>query len=114
MHADVPTTAQTNPQTLSREAFWQRHVVQWRESKMSKMAYCKQHALTYHQLIYRCSKSDDTDVNQSDACDGDFVAVSVAPTAGNIGVCVRLPNGITVDGIDEHSADWVSKLVRQL
>ena len=115
MHTNITTAAQTNLQTLSREAFWQRHVEQWRASQMSKMAFCKQHDLTYHQFIYWCSKADSADVNLDHASnESGFVAVSVSPMVNNVGLCIRLPNGITVDGIDEHSANWVGKLVRQL
>jgi len=115
MQTNKPTAAQTSLQTLSREAFWQRHVEQWRESKKSKMAYCKQHALTYHQFIYWCSKADSAEVNLDHASnESGFVAVSVSPMVNPVGLCVRLPNGITLDGIDEHSANWVAKLVRQL
>jgi len=45
-------------QNLSREAFWHRHVSQWRESGLSKAAYCQQCSLVYHQMVYWCSKAN--------------------------------------------------------
>lgn len=99
--------------TLSREAFWQRHVDQWRDSGLSKMAYCQQYSLVYHQMVYWCSKTENV-VEEAKASSTDFVAVSVTPSIGGAGLSVRLPNGIAIEGIDERSVALVGKLVEQL
>lgn len=100
-------------QTLSREAFWQRHVNQWRESGLSKMAYCQQYSLVYHQMVYWCSKSI-KEIDDVKGTANDFIAVSVTPTLGHSGLSVRLPNGIAIEGIDERSVSLVGRLVEQL
>ena len=113
---------QTNPsnnkpalQTLSRDSFWRRHVDQWRTSGLSKMAYCKEYSLVYHQMVYWCSKPENADEQQSHKnTSSDFVPVSVSPLPLSAGLCVRLPNGIAIEGIDENNVGCVSQLVKQL
>ncbi len=100
-------------QTFSREAFWQRHVTQWRDSGLSKMAYCQQYSLVYHQMVYWCSKAGKS-VDDVKIASTDFVTVTVSPTYADSGLSVRLPNGISIEGIDEHSVALVGKLIEQL
>lgn len=99
-------------QTLSREILWQRHVDQWRRSGLSKMAYCRQHALAYHQMVY-WSKKEDHVAEPAIACGG-FVAVTVASQARDCGLSVRLPNGLTIEGITDYRIELVGKLIAQL
>lgn len=100
-------------QTLSREAFWQRHVNQWHESGLSKVAYCQQYSLVYHQMVYWCSKSNKKADNTRGGAN-DFIAVTVTPTQGHSGLSIRLPNGIAIEGIDECSVALVGRVVEQL
>lgn len=100
-------------QAVSRETFWKRHVDQWRDSGLSKMAYCQQFSLVYHQMVYWSSKVANADC-QISTPEKSFVPVSIAHGDTGSGVYVRLPNGITIEGIDEHSARWIGKLVGQL
>ncbi len=101
-------------QTLTREAFWQRHVAQWRTSGLSKMAYCEQYSLVYHQMVY-WSRKEEPLSDESAVSSGGFVPVVVPPTtASDFGLVVRLPNGMTIEGIGDRSVELVSKLVAQL
>lgn len=43
-----------------------------------------------------------------------FVALSVSSNARDTGLSVRLPNGITIEGINDRSVDFVSRLIEQL
>ncbi len=99
-------------QALSRDVFWQRHIALWRSSGLSKMAYCQQHALTYHQMVYWSTKQKQP--VEAEAGSGDFVALRVCPDATDSVLRVRLPNGLTIEGIDEHSVELVGKLIAQL
>ncbi len=109
-----PVSSSETPkfQTVSRKAFWQRHVEQWRTSGLSKMAYCQQYALTYHQMVY-WSKKDEVGVGP-DVDSGGFVAVTVSTDARDSGLSLRLPNGITIEGINDRSIGLVGKLIGQL
>lgn len=95
-------------QTVSRKDFWQRHVNQWRTSGLSKMAYCQQHVLTYHQMVYWSSKVECVVEAKSP---GGFVAVTVSSDERDSGLSIRFPNGVTIEGINERSVDIVSKLI---
>ncbi len=63
-------------QHVSRQAFWQRHVTQWRATELSKATYCQQHALRYHQMVYWCTKLESTD--KREVRSNGFVAVTVS------------------------------------
>ena len=58
-------------QTLSRAAFWPRHIEQWRASGLSKMAYCQQYALTYHQMT--CWSNKDLQVVKPEEPSSGFI-----------------------------------------
>jgi hypothetical protein len=100
-------------QTQSREAFWQRHVSQWRESDLSIMAYCQQYSLIYHQMVCWCSKAK-TETGDVKCVSNDFIAVSVTPVLTHSALSIRLPNGIVIEGIDELSVALIGRLVEQL
>ena len=116
MHTNTPKT-QPRLQSVSRESFWQRHVDQWQDSDLSKMAYCKQYALAYHQMVYWSSKLQQSDVSPIGERNG-FVAVSVkgpfSATATEQTLSVRLPNGAVIEGINDQSVALVGKLLQQL
>jgi hypothetical protein len=108
-----PASETPRVQTLSREAFWQRHIGQWRDSGLSRVAYCKQYSLVYHQMVYWCSK-ETKETDDAKGASSDFIAVSVAPTLSHSALSIRLPNGIAIEGIDERSVALVGRLVGQL
>ena len=41
-----------------RRSFWKRHVIACIDSGLSKASYCREHQLTYHQLIYWIAQFD--------------------------------------------------------
>ncbi len=112
MQAISPSTPTLMP-SLSRQVFWQRHVNQWRDSGLSKKAYARQHSLAYQQMVYWCSK-DEKKVEEKKQAPNNFVAVSVTSATVSSGLSIRLPNGITIEGIDQHSIPLVGSLVKQL
>ncbi len=75
------------------------------------MAYCQQHALTYHQIVYWSSKSRHV---VADTSAGGFVPVTVSSDESDSGLRVRLPNRIMIEGINDCSVDFVSKLIFRL
>ncbi len=107
-----PSSEKPRFQTVSREAFWQRHVSQWRTSGLSKMAYCQQFALAYHQMVYWSKKEISSVVPETRS--GGFVAVSVSANTRDSGLSLRLPNGITIEGITDGSIELVGKLIAHL
>jgi hypothetical protein len=112
MRSDSPII-EPRLQTLSRKSFWQRHVNQWRTSGLSKMAYCRQYSLAYHQMVYWSSKEQKPVADQSEKSSG-FVAVTVAAAASDQSLSVRLPNGVMIEGINDRSVALVGMLLEQL
>lgn len=112
MQPDSPCTPTLVP-SLSRQVFWQRHINEWRDSGLSKKAYATQNSLVYQQLVYWCSKDEKKADDKAQVSDN-FVAVSMAPVHHEPRLSIRLPNGITITDIDQHSIAWVGKLVEQL
>lgn len=117
MHTD-PATSSDSPrlQTLSREAFWQHHVTQWRDSGLTKVEYCQQHSLVYHQMVYWSTKAAEKKQCEAEEISQDFVPVTIAsaPQCSTTGLSLHLANGMTIEGIDEYSVSLVSKLIEQL
>jgi len=97
-------------QTINREDFWQHHVDQWRKTGMSKAMYCQQHDLVYHQMVYWSTKS--AAVNAKPA--GGFVPVNLGSDVPDVGLSIRLPNGITIEGFDDHRIEVIAKLIATL
>jgi hypothetical protein len=98
-------------QTISREAFWQRHVTQWRNSGVSRVAYCQQCSLSYHQMVYWIKKVEAAAEGESSS---GFVAVAVSTDVRDSGLTLRLPNGMKIEGINDRSIQYVGKLIDQL
>ena len=103
--------------TLSQEDFWHHHLEQWRESGLSLMAYCHQHALVYHQMIYwsrQCGATPNT--VPAEQCDDrrGFIPVKVTGPSITDALSLRLPNGIEIRGITRHTVSCVGDLLAQL
>ena len=64
-------------------------------------------------MVYRCSKDKKKGTDKEEVVDN-FVAVSVTPALCESGLSIRLPNGIIIEGIDQHSIALVGKLAQQL
>ena len=116
----MSTHSSPRPKTAAnRRAFWQRHVSRWRASELSKATYCQQHTLTYHQMVYWCRKVELADVPEAPS--RGFIAVNVSTSAtsisnhaGHSALSLRLPNGVTIEGINDDSVALVGKLIAQL
>ncbi|MFK7856354.1 MAG: hypothetical protein AB8B79_19720 [Granulosicoccus sp.] len=102
-------------QSLTREQFWRRHIDQWQDSGLSKMGYCRENELPYHQLIYWCDKFRQMDDAGSDV-ESSFVNVSLAPIEPKPAatLSVELPNGICIAGVCAKTIALVPQLLRCL
>ena len=115
MHTNITANSDSEQlQTLSRDELWNRHINQWRESGLSKKAYCEQFSLAYQQMVYWCAKSTNMK-NKEKKPSSDFVAITMKPATQSVsGLRIQLPNGTIVEGIDGHSVSLVGKLIEQL
>jgi hypothetical protein len=93
---------------LSRTAYWQEQINRWKTSGQSRLAYCKQHRLSYPQFRYWQRKLHD---DRLPAHRG-FVAVERARRSASSGLVMVLPNGIELRGIDDDNLPLVGRLLR--
>ncbi len=106
-----------------RRSFWKQHVIACNASGLSKASYCREHHLTYHQLIYWLSQFE----SQPAAC----VDSQPRSTASNrtsrllpvvlrdhqeaqTGIQITLPNGVVITGISEQHMPVALQLLKQL
>lgn len=103
---------------VSRKAFWQQHLDRCQASDLSKMAYCREHKLAYHQMIYWQKRLDDTAddrIPDRELSKGNFVPVIVDnnnPQPASL--IVTLPNGLVISGITESTVNLIKPLLSQL
>jgi hypothetical protein len=93
------------------------HVALWRESGLSKAAYCRAAELPYQSFYLWCRESEVEITTQSEA--GDFIELTAdrAITAKNYpptGLTVRVSEGCELSFAAQCSADWVVAVVRGL
>ena len=79
------------------------------------MRYCRDNELAYHQLIYWCGKSAQSDKTHK-AVESNFVSVCVSPVQNKpvATLSLELPNGITITGVNGETMAWVQPLLRTL
>jgi len=100
-----------------RQQYWHRRLCEWRESGLSGAAFCKQHALTYHQFVYWRRKLE-SGAERRDAGEArsGFARVALAPPGAEAvdGLTVSLPNGVSITGLHAGNVDLLGAIVRQL
>lgn len=103
---------------VSREAFWQQHLDRCQVSSLSKMAYCRQHDLAYHQMIYWQKRLDvpaDSHTEQKESERNQFVPVIVDNEDSQTpALSLTLPNGLVVSGITDSTVGLIKPLLSQL
>ena len=83
---------------------WERHVIAFKDSKLSARAYTRRHELVYHQFLYRLRQ-----VSPSQGAQSDFVPVTLTSkpvTEDCLGV-VECPTGVR---LIIHSPELVTML----
>lgn len=111
----MASKTQQQLQSVTREQFWRHHIEQWQRSGLSKMRYCQDNELPYHQLIYWCGKHRQS-VDIVSAAESGFVSVSVTPTDPSPAttLSVELPCGICIAGVNAETIALVPQLLRNL
>ena len=108
-----PISDTPHVKATSRGAFWQHHINRWRDSGLSKMAYCQQHDVVYHQMVYWSGNTEKTECDAPKSSNN-FVAVNVSRADVHSRLSVQLPNGVSIIDVDEHNVVLVGLLVNQL
>ena len=103
---------------LDHQTDWEQHVSAWQASDLSAAAYCREHALVYHQFYYWRQKL--ATPSPSDVVAPGFARVvpqSVMPSKLSeevSGLKVALPNGITISGLHAGNMSLLGLLLREL
>lgn len=99
----------SNPAFLSAED-WTKHVTAWRESKLTRAEYCRQHGLKLNLFLYRLSRHPSALAKTLT-----LVPVSVdTATAARTDVVLRGPKGWSISMSGDVSAAWLGQLLGAL
>lgn len=104
--------------THQREHYWHQQLTHWVDSGLSGAAFCKQHALSYHQFTYWRRKQLDAEATPGHptAPAGFARVAALAPSQrpGAAELTLTLPNGITITGLHTDNVVLLGALLRQL
>ena len=97
------------------QAFWQQQVERQQSSGLSAKQFSEQHGLIYHQLIYWRKKCTDATTEQLSAGFTKVTPVSApASQATDPGLCIHMPGGLCITGIEHSNLDVLLSMLRQL
>ncbi len=102
----------------TKAAFWQQHIVQWKDTEQTQIAYCREHALHIHQFSYWLHKGEPVSTQKTKSI---TAASSAATTSAFVPVVkhqpslphlsLSLPNGMLLQGIDSDNLATVKQLL---
>ena len=96
-----------------RANYWQHHIDSCHDSGQSGVTYCQSQGLVYHQFLYWRRKLSQSPTSSA-VSSGGFSQVLLAPREDARGLCVRLPDGIEIHGIDSANVLVVHQLLSGL
>ena len=103
--------------TLPREQYWQQHMDTWQSSELSQNAYCREHNLRPNQFSYwksRLQTLNNQQTSKPSTQSSAFIPLKIANTAPTGGLCLRLPNGFELSGIERQHLPIITKLLEVL
>ncbi len=98
---------------------WKHHIEAWQASGLSQNAYCRKHGLKSNQLCYWKRKLTTSKVDSAAASSVPskaFVPLTVNTRASQSSqsLCLRLPNGCELSGIEAQHLPTVNRLLAVL
>ena len=93
---------------------WQSHLDAWQASGLSQAAYCREHELVYCQFSYWKQKLTQRSVAPTRPERSAFIPVEIVAAPATADLTLHLPNGITLDGIDEGNCHLARDLAKAL
>jgi len=94
----------------TRASYWQQHVLHWKSSQLSQIAYCREHELNFHRFNYWLRKDEPVKSKKQPATPSATFVPVVKHPATLSGLSLSLPNGIIVQGIDSTNLETVKRL----
>lgn len=99
----------SNPASLSPED-WATHITSWRESKLTRAEYCREHGLKLNLFLYRLSRHQSALAKTLTLVP---VSVETAPAAG-ADLVLRGAQGWSLSMAGDVSAAWLGQLLGAL
>ena len=96
-----------------KRSYWSKHVKQWKTSGETKSNYSRRHNLKPYQLTYWIQVFESQPQTENGSPSKGFVAVQVSDTSIQV-LTVKLPNGLTLEGIHASNLDVTRALIGSL
>jgi len=99
----------------TRAAFWQPHIQQWKRSKQTQVAFCREHKLNFHQFNYWLRKEEPVKARKKPVSPSSpFIPVVKQQPTVRSGLSLSLPNGMVLQGINTDNLPMLKKLLEVL
>ena len=98
----------------TRATFWQQHVLQWKTTQLTQIAYCKEHELNFHRFNYWLRKNDPVKAKNEPVLQSSAFVPVVKHPATLTGLCLSFPSGMILQGIDSDNLATVKQLMDML
>jgi len=101
---------------LELKKFWQTHLLQWKESRLSQSNYCKKNNLQVHRFSYWKRKLTEK-INSLPSNKSGFIqlpAIRVHPSPGISTLSLHLPNKLQIKGITYDNLELTKQLAGML
>ena len=97
---------------LQQDEFWQRHILEYKSSGLSKAAYCRKHDIKLHLFKYRLARLN----NHQNTEKKPFARVVVSDEASKQNgilapVRVRFPGGSILEIAPSSDPVWLGRLI---
>ncbi|WP_409525726.1 IS66 family insertion sequence element accessory protein TnpA [Nitrincola sp. MINF-07-Sa-05] len=100
--------------THERQQYWQQQMADWQASNLSGAAFCKQHALSYHQFVYWRQKLTHDDHAQPDVVAGFAKVTPLQSSHSPAELTLSLPGGVSITGLHAGNINLLGSILRQL
>ncbi|WP_151705497.1 IS66 family insertion sequence element accessory protein TnpA [Nitrincola alkalilacustris] len=101
--------------THERQQYWQQQMADWQASNLSGAAFCKQHALSYHQFVYWRQKLLNDEDTPPEVKKVGFARVAPLQSPGSAAeLTLSLPGGVSITGLHAGNIDLLGAILRQL
>jgi hypothetical protein len=110
----MDTSENIHPAESNPERYWQEHFDRWRASGLTQSDYCRQAQLSRHRFKYWRNKLDASVKRRRRKPSSGFVPVQVRGAASEVGLSLRLANGMELRGIDAGNIELIRRLIAQL
>ena len=104
----------TGKESAHLSAYWQQQMTAWEQSGQSQKSFCEQRELNYHRFGYWRRKFLEQSLAGTVKQSNTFIPVQHLHADTVSGLSLTLPNGIVIQGIEQHNLPVVRQLLQPL